>query len=163
MCPLPRPPRAVTHRWPTGCCRHGRLGLERGSSAREALEVMVALLERYGQGGSCKEESVPFVYHNTFLLADRVEAWVLETAGRYWAAQQIRGERALVVLGGRGALCPLQPDLPLWPLQRAAATSPTSSASGGRSRPSTRGCGSEPAARAGGAGMASSASPRSSP
>lgn len=112
MCPLPRPPRAVTHRWPTGCCRHGRLGLERGSSAREALEVMVALLERYGQGGSCKEEPVPFVYHNTFLLADRVEAWVLETAGRYWAAQQIRGEQALVVLGGRGALCPLQPDPP---------------------------------------------------
>ncbi|NXJ01425.1 SCRN2 protein, partial [Psophia crepitans] len=67
-----------------------RLGLERGSSAREALEVIVALLERYGQGGSCKEEPVPFVYHNTFLLADRTEAWVLETAGQYWAAQQIR-------------------------------------------------------------------------
>ncbi|NXG47955.1 SCRN2 protein, partial [Psilopogon haemacephalus] len=66
-----------------------RLGLERGSSAREAVEVMAALLELHGQGGSCKEEPLPFVYHNTFLLADRTEAWVLETAGRYWAAQRI--------------------------------------------------------------------------
>ncbi|NWH77629.1 SCRN2 protein, partial [Piaya cayana] len=76
-----------------------RLGLERGSSAQEAMEVITVLLERYGQGGSCKEEPVPFVYHNTFLLADRTEAWVLETAGRYWAAQRIRGEPALVILG----------------------------------------------------------------
>uniref|UniRef100_A0A8C9EMJ7 Secernin-2 n=1 Tax=Pavo cristatus TaxID=9049 RepID=A0A8C9EMJ7_PAVCR len=67
-----------------------RLGLERGGSAREALEVITALLEQHGQGGSCKEEPIPFVYHNTFLLADRREAWVLETAGRYWAAQRIR-------------------------------------------------------------------------
>lgn len=68
--------------------------------------MITALLERYGQGGSCKEEPVPFIYHNTFLLADRTEAWVLETAGRYWAAQRIRGEQALVVLGGRGVLSP---------------------------------------------------------
>ncbi|TRZ08445.1 hypothetical protein HGM15179_018659 [Zosterops borbonicus] len=67
-----------------------RLALERGSSAREALDVITTLLERHGQGGNCKEQPEPFVYHNTFLLADRTEAWVLETAGRYWAAQQIR-------------------------------------------------------------------------
>ncbi|XP_064380725.1 secernin-2 [Dromaius novaehollandiae] len=66
-----------------------RLALERGGSAREAVEVIAALLERHGQGGSCKEEPVPFVYHNTFLVADRTEAWVLETAGPYWAAQRI--------------------------------------------------------------------------
>ncbi|NXM62919.1 SCRN2 protein, partial [Illadopsis cleaveri] len=67
-----------------------RLALERGSSARQALEVITALLERHGQGGNCTEQPEPFVYHNTFLLADRTEAWLLETAGRYWAAQQIR-------------------------------------------------------------------------
>uniref|UniRef100_A0A8D0E8U9 Secernin-2 n=1 Tax=Salvator merianae TaxID=96440 RepID=A0A8D0E8U9_SALMN len=67
-----------------------RLGLERGSSAYEALCVITKLLELYGQGGNCKEEPVPFIYHNTFLLADRSEAWVLETAGRFWAAQRIQ-------------------------------------------------------------------------
>ncbi|NXJ72765.1 SCRN2 protein, partial [Rostratula benghalensis] len=89
-----------------------RLGLERGSSAREALEVITALLERYGQGGSCKEEPVPFIYHNTFLLADRSEAWVLETAGRYWAAQRIQGERALVILGRGEMGSPASPSKP---------------------------------------------------
>ncbi|XP_039189171.1 secernin-2 isoform X2 [Crotalus tigris] len=67
-----------------------RLGLERGSSAAEAVQVITALLESYGQGGSCKEAPTPFVYHNTFLLADRTEAWVLETAGRFWVAQRIQ-------------------------------------------------------------------------
>ncbi|XP_053117526.1 secernin-2 isoform X2 [Hemicordylus capensis] len=66
-----------------------RLGLERGSSAHEALGVIAALLERYSQGGNCKEQLTPFIYHNTFLLADRTEAWVLETAGQFWAAQRI--------------------------------------------------------------------------
>lgn len=54
--------------------------------------MITGLLERYGQGGSCREDPMPFCYHNTFLLADRTEAWVLETAGRLWAAQRIQGE-----------------------------------------------------------------------
>lgn len=54
--------------------------------------MITGLLERYGQGGSCLEDPAPFSYHNTFLLADRTEAWVLETAGRLWAAQRIQGE-----------------------------------------------------------------------
>ncbi|XP_046531743.1 secernin-2 isoform X2 [Equus quagga] len=67
-----------------------RLALERSSSAQEALHVITGLLERYGQGGSCREDPTPFCYHNTFLLADRTEAWVLETAGRLWAAHRIQ-------------------------------------------------------------------------
>ncbi|CAK6438351.1 unnamed protein product [Pipistrellus nathusii] len=67
-----------------------RLALERSRSAQEAVLVIAGLLERHGQGGSCREDPTPFCYHNTFLLADRTEAWVLETAGRLWAAQRIR-------------------------------------------------------------------------
>ncbi|XP_041958703.1 secernin-2 [Alosa sapidissima] len=66
-----------------------RLGLERGCSARAALDVITGLLEQHGQGGPCREEPEPFSYHNTFLLVDRSEAWVLETGGKLWAAQQV--------------------------------------------------------------------------
>ena len=61
--------------------------------------MITGLLEHYGQGGSCREDPTPFCYHNTFLLADRTEAWVLETAGRLWAAQRIQGEGGLQSMG----------------------------------------------------------------
>lgn len=69
-----------------------RLGLERGNSALTALTVITDLLEQHGQGGQCKEDPESFSYHNTFLLVDRNEAWVLETAGKLWVAQKLTGE-----------------------------------------------------------------------
>ncbi|BET00496.1 secernin [Nesidiocoris tenuis] len=65
-----------------------RLGLERGKSAEEALDVITSLLETYGQGGPCSEDG-RLTYHNSFLIADPKCAWVLETAGKLWAAQKI--------------------------------------------------------------------------
>ncbi|XP_061584867.1 secernin-2 [Cololabis saira] len=65
-----------------------RLGLERGDTARAALTHITDLLDQHGQGGPCREDPEPFSYHNTFLLVDRQEAWVLETAGRFWVAQK---------------------------------------------------------------------------
>lgn len=66
-----------------------RLALERCRTAGEALDLITALLEKYGQGGNCGYEK-KFTYHNSFLIADRREAWLLETAGAYWAARRVR-------------------------------------------------------------------------
>lgn len=68
-----------------------RLGLERGKTAYEAMHVITDLLETYGPGASSRAR-----YHNNYLIADPKEAWVLETAGRYWVAERVTdGVRAV--------------------------------------------------------------------
>lgn len=71
-----------------------RLGLERASTAKAAIEVIIALLEQYGQGGDCGHLG-RFYYNNGFIIADPTEAYVLETAGRWWAVEEVRSHRAL--------------------------------------------------------------------
>lgn len=71
-----------------------RLALERCQNSLEALNFMVSLLQDYEQGGNCGYEK-PFYYHNSFLIADPKSAWVLETAGEYWAAERVRDVRSI--------------------------------------------------------------------
>jgi len=75
-----------------------RLGLERGETARKALDVMTGLVERYGQWGS----GVPGMdhetggYDNSYIIADGKEAWILETVGKRWVARRVtRGIAAI--------------------------------------------------------------------
>ncbi|KOB79052.1 Secernin-2, partial [Operophtera brumata] len=66
-----------------------RLGLERGSTAEEALNIITTLLEQHGQGGPCSEDDDDLYYHNSFIIADDQHAWVLETSGKFWVAEKV--------------------------------------------------------------------------
>ena len=68
-----------------------RLALERAATAAEAVNVIVELLERHGQGGPCSFERPGATYHNSYLIADPDGAVVLETAGSHWASEVVTG------------------------------------------------------------------------
>lgn len=71
-----------------------RLALERADTARGAVEVITSLLEEFGQSGNCGFAH-SFYYHNSYLIADQMGAWVLETVDRHWAAQKVEGIRSI--------------------------------------------------------------------
>jgi hypothetical protein len=82
-----------------------RLALERCRTADEALDLVTWMIARYGQGGAAGYRSKGFRYHNAFVIADPDGAWLLETAGPYWAAERVRGARTTsnVLTIGKGA------------------------------------------------------------
>jgi dipeptidase len=67
-----------------------RLALERCRTPRQALACITGLLEQYGQDACGGYRNQRFYYHNSFLIASAApeEAWILETAGRHWAARR---------------------------------------------------------------------------
>ena len=71
-----------------------RLGLERGRSADHALDVMTALIEQHGQGGSGERDTFA-PYDSSFLVADAAGGWILETCDRTWAARPIGAGAAI--------------------------------------------------------------------
>lgn len=64
-----------------------RLVLERSHSARQAVDCLTDLVTRHGQGDNGDDHA--------FLIADGSEAFVVETAGSYWAVQAIGAVRAV--------------------------------------------------------------------
>ncbi|MHA2392680.1 MAG: C69 family dipeptidase [Promethearchaeota archaeon] len=80
-----------------------RLGLERGKTAKESLEIIIKLLEKYGQGGlhDLKGRS----YNSSFIIADPNEAYVLEAAGDWWIVEIVNDYRSIsnrISIRGKG-------------------------------------------------------------
>jgi dipeptidase len=72
-----------------------RLALERSTNADEALQCITNLLETYGQNACGGYKNKTFYYHNSFIIADTEKAWVLETAGKEWAAEKVKDIRSI--------------------------------------------------------------------
>ena len=72
-----------------------RLALERCRTADEAVNTITSLLEQYGQDACGGYRNRKFYYHNSFLVADPAEAWVVETAGRAWCAERVKDIRSI--------------------------------------------------------------------
>lgn len=65
-----------------------RLTLHNAHTAREAVKIATGLIETYGQGGNGSYEGT-LRYHNSFIMVDSQDAWIVESAGRRWKANQV--------------------------------------------------------------------------
>jgi len=72
-----------------------RLGLERAGTADEGLKIITALLQTYGQGGLEQKATTCKGYDHTFMIADILDTWLLETAGRHWVAKRVKAVATL--------------------------------------------------------------------
>ncbi len=68
-----------------------RLGLERSKKAMVAVICITDLLSQFGQNACGGYLNKDFYYHNSFLIADHSEAFILETAGKSWAYKRVAG------------------------------------------------------------------------
>ena len=82
-----------------------RLGLERGKTAKNSMNIIIELIEKFGQGGPHFQDGGN--YHNSFIIADSNEAYVLETAGEWWILEKVKDYRSIsnnISIRGKGDL-----------------------------------------------------------
>ena len=71
-----------------------RYALEHAASCREAIRVLAGLLDGHGQNANASR-LFDRRYENSYILCDKKEVWVMETAGREWAAREIHDYAAV--------------------------------------------------------------------
>jgi secernin len=82
-----------------------RLGLERGKTANDSMNIIIELIEKFSQGGPHYQDGGN--YHNSFMIADAKEAYVLEAAGDWWVVEKITDYRSIsndISIRGKGDL-----------------------------------------------------------
>ena len=87
--------------------------LERSRSADEALTAVTGLIEEYGQGGSGHDprhapQGRP--YWNSFLVADPVSAFVIDTSGLEFAVETVVSTRAISNLSAFKSIIAIEAD-----------------------------------------------------
>ena len=65
-----------------------RLVVERSTSAINAAEIVGQLVEKFGQGGNCQMMG-NFAFDTGLLVADTDEAYIINCAGKEWAAKKV--------------------------------------------------------------------------
>lgn len=68
-----------------------RLALERTKTAKDALKLITDLMQKYGVDVCGGYTDKNFYYHNSYIIADKTEAWILETADIHWVAKKVEG------------------------------------------------------------------------
>ena len=71
-----------------------RLGLERGATASEAVDVITDAVSVHGQGEFTHPDGHR-TYDNGFIVADPEEAYVVETAGHEWAVRRVKTQTGI--------------------------------------------------------------------
>jgi dipeptidase len=67
-----------------------RLILERAATRHEAVDLVAQMLAGFGQGGNCELRGNSH-FDGSFIVSDKTGAVVLETAGKEWAAREVKG------------------------------------------------------------------------
>ncbi|MDD3840391.1 MAG: peptidase U34 [Clostridia bacterium] len=71
-----------------------RLALHNCKDAKQAVSFITRLINEYGQGGDGGYRG-SLKYHNSFIIKDFDQGYILETCGKHWALKEIRDVAAI--------------------------------------------------------------------